>query len=176
VFSIRQSERQYTEIRQCRRGDASGMQLVFGICTSDPAMVAEVDRLLDNYNYAETARILNEKGFRTGDGLPVASIRHEEPTPRAACLLLLRWNLHEVVGIAEVSGLKQRICHGVRMRIEPTVPPQSIPLGSLSRVVGHLPISPRSRLFTCKLMRKHTLNSPPWSLRARASNSRPASG
>jgi MerR HTH family regulatory protein len=37
-------------------------------------MVTEMDRLLDNYNYADTARILNEKGFRTGDGLPVTSI------------------------------------------------------------------------------------------------------
>jgi hypothetical protein len=29
-------------------------------------MVAEMDRLLDGYNYADTARILNEKGFKTG--------------------------------------------------------------------------------------------------------------
>jgi hypothetical protein len=40
----------------------------------NPAMVAEMDRLLDDYNYADTARILNERGFRTGDGLPVTSI------------------------------------------------------------------------------------------------------
>jgi hypothetical protein len=32
-------------------------------------MVAEMDRLLDDYNYAEVARILNENGFKTGDGL-----------------------------------------------------------------------------------------------------------
>jgi hypothetical protein len=37
-------------------------------------MVAEMDRLLENYNYADTARILNEKGFKTGDGLPVTPI------------------------------------------------------------------------------------------------------
>jgi hypothetical protein len=40
----------------------------------NPAMVAEMDRLLEDYNYADTARILNERGFRTGDGLPVTSI------------------------------------------------------------------------------------------------------
>jgi hypothetical protein len=37
-------------------------------------MVAEMDRLLENYNYADTARILNEKGFKTGDGVPVRTI------------------------------------------------------------------------------------------------------
>lgn len=40
----------------------------------NPAMVAEMDRLLEDYNYADTARILNEKGFKTGDGLPLTSI------------------------------------------------------------------------------------------------------
>jgi len=40
----------------------------------NPVMVAEMDRLLEDYNYADTARILNEKGFKTGDGLPLASI------------------------------------------------------------------------------------------------------
>jgi hypothetical protein len=39
----------------------------------NPAMVAELDRLLDDYNYADVARILNEKGFKTGDGLPLTS-------------------------------------------------------------------------------------------------------
>jgi predicted nucleic acid-binding protein len=34
----------------------------------NPAMIAEMDRLLDDYNYADVARILNEKGFKTGDG------------------------------------------------------------------------------------------------------------
>ena len=33
-------------------------------------MVAEMDRLLDNYNYVDTARILNKDGFKTGAGLP----------------------------------------------------------------------------------------------------------
>jgi hypothetical protein len=37
-------------------------------------MVAEMDRLLEDYNYADTARILNENGFKTGDGLPLTSI------------------------------------------------------------------------------------------------------
>ena len=40
----------------------------------NPEMVAEMDRLLEDNNYADTARILNEKGFKTGDGLPLTSI------------------------------------------------------------------------------------------------------
>jgi len=39
----------------------------------NPAMLAEMDRLLDNYNYADVARIPNENGFKTGDGLPLTS-------------------------------------------------------------------------------------------------------
>jgi hypothetical protein len=42
--------------------------------TQNPAVVAEVDHLLDDYNYADSARILNEKGFKTGDGLLLTSI------------------------------------------------------------------------------------------------------
>jgi hypothetical protein len=38
-----------------------------------PALVAEMDRLLNDYNYADVARILNENGFKTGDGLPLTS-------------------------------------------------------------------------------------------------------
>ena len=30
-----------------------------------------MDRLLDDYNYADVARILNEKGFKTGDGFAI---------------------------------------------------------------------------------------------------------
>ena len=37
-------------------------------------MVSEMDRLLEDYNYADTARILNEKDFKTGDSLPLTSI------------------------------------------------------------------------------------------------------
>jgi hypothetical protein len=40
----------------------------------NPAMIAEMDRLLDDYNYADVARILNEKGFKIGDGLPLTTI------------------------------------------------------------------------------------------------------
>jgi hypothetical protein len=36
-------------------------------------MVAEMDRLLEHYNYGDVARILNEKGFKTGDGLSLTS-------------------------------------------------------------------------------------------------------
>ncbi len=40
----------------------------------NPEMVAEMDRLLDDYNYADVARILNEGNFKTGDGLPLTSV------------------------------------------------------------------------------------------------------
>lgn len=33
-----------------------------------------MDRLLDDYDYADTARLLNEKGFKTGDGLPLTPL------------------------------------------------------------------------------------------------------
>jgi hypothetical protein len=33
-----------------------------------------MDGLLDHYNYADTARILNDRGFKTGDGLPLTPI------------------------------------------------------------------------------------------------------
>jgi hypothetical protein len=39
----------------------------------NPEMVAEMDRLLENYNYADVAQILNQKHFKTGDGLPLTS-------------------------------------------------------------------------------------------------------
>ena len=44
---------------------ATAIELLREPHKQNPAMVAEMDRLLDNYNYADTARILNEKGFRT---------------------------------------------------------------------------------------------------------------
>jgi hypothetical protein len=40
----------------------------------NPEVVAEMDRLLDHYNYADVARILNERNFITGDGLPLTSV------------------------------------------------------------------------------------------------------
>lgn len=39
-----------------------------------PEMVAEMDRLLDHYNYADVARILNERNLKTGDGLPLTPV------------------------------------------------------------------------------------------------------
>ncbi|MBV8810803.1 MAG: helix-turn-helix domain-containing protein [Acidobacteriaceae bacterium] len=33
-----------------------------------------MDRLLDHYNYADVARMLNERNFKTGDGLALTSI------------------------------------------------------------------------------------------------------
>jgi len=40
----------------------------------NPEMIAEMDRLLDHYNYADVARMLNERNFKTGDGLALTSI------------------------------------------------------------------------------------------------------
>jgi DNA invertase Pin-like site-specific DNA recombinase len=40
----------------------------------NPDLIAEMDRLLDEHNYGDVARILNEKGFKTGDGLPLTSL------------------------------------------------------------------------------------------------------
>jgi Recombinase/Recombinase zinc beta ribbon domain/MerR HTH family regulatory protein len=40
----------------------------------NPEMVAEMDHLLDHYNYADVARILNQRDFKTGDDLPLTSV------------------------------------------------------------------------------------------------------
>lgn len=53
------------------------LPLPLSFCQShrqDPEMVREMDRLMEDYNYSDTARILNEKGFKTGDGLPLTPI------------------------------------------------------------------------------------------------------
>jgi DNA invertase Pin-like site-specific DNA recombinase len=39
----------------------------------NPEMIAQMDRLLDDYNYRDVARVLNEKGFKTGEGLPLTA-------------------------------------------------------------------------------------------------------
>jgi DNA invertase Pin-like site-specific DNA recombinase len=39
----------------------------------NPEMIAQMDRLLDDYNYRDIARILDEKGFKTGEGLPLTA-------------------------------------------------------------------------------------------------------
>lgn len=39
----------------------------------NPEMIAQMDRLLDDYNYLDVARILNENGFKTGEGLPLTA-------------------------------------------------------------------------------------------------------
>ena len=77
-ITIRKGERIRLDVR-FRGGTSKTMMLPrpLSFCGShkqDPAMVAEMDRLLENYNYADTARILNEKRFKTGDRLPVTTI------------------------------------------------------------------------------------------------------
>lgn len=75
--TIRKGEQVQLDVR-FRGGMATTLKLPrpLSYCEShkqNPAMVAEMDRLLDHYNYADVARILNEKGFKTGDGLPLTS-------------------------------------------------------------------------------------------------------
>jgi len=77
-ITIRKGERIQLDIR-FRGGAAKTLVLPkpLSFCEShrqNPDMVAEMDRLLGEYNYADTARILNEKGFKTGDGLPVTPL------------------------------------------------------------------------------------------------------
>lgn len=77
-ITIRKGEQIRLDIR-FRGGAAKTLMLPrpLSFCEShkqDPAMVAEMHRLLEDYNYADTARILNERGFKTGDGLPVTPI------------------------------------------------------------------------------------------------------
>jgi hypothetical protein len=77
-ITIRKGEQIQLDVR-FRGGAAKTLMLPrpLSFCEShkqNPAMVAEMDRLLEDYNYADTARILNEKGFTTGDGLPLTSI------------------------------------------------------------------------------------------------------
>jgi hypothetical protein len=59
------------------RREANALPRPLSYCEShkqNPAMIAEMACLLDDYNYADAARILNEKGCKTGDGLPLTSI------------------------------------------------------------------------------------------------------
>jgi DNA invertase Pin-like site-specific DNA recombinase len=77
-ITIRKGEQIQLDIR-FRGGAAKTLMLPkpLSFCEShkqNPAMIAQMDRLLDDYNYADTARILNEKGFKTGDGLPVTPL------------------------------------------------------------------------------------------------------
>ena len=77
-ITIRKGEQVRLDIRF--RGGASKTLILpraLSFCEShkqNPEMVREMDRLLEDYNYADTARILNDKGFKTGDGLPLTSI------------------------------------------------------------------------------------------------------
>src|SRR5437879_7049432 len=78
--TIRKGEQVQLDV--CFRGGMSKTLMLprpLSFCEShkqNPALVAELDRLLDDHNYADVARILNEKGFKTGDGLPLT--RSEE--------------------------------------------------------------------------------------------------
>ena len=76
--TIRKGERVQLDIR-FRGGMSKTLMLPRPVsyCEShkqNPVMVAEMDRLLDHYNYADVARILNERNFKTGDGLPLTSV------------------------------------------------------------------------------------------------------
>ncbi len=77
-ITIRKGEQIQLDVRF--RGGRSKMLMLprpLSHCEShkqNPAMLAAMDRLLEGHNYADTARILNENGFKTGDGLPLTSI------------------------------------------------------------------------------------------------------
>jgi len=75
--TIRKGEQVQMDVR-FRGGMSKTMMLSrpLSYCEShkqNPAMVAEMDRLLNDYNYADVARMLNDRGFKTGDGLPLTS-------------------------------------------------------------------------------------------------------
>jgi hypothetical protein len=75
--TIRKGEKVQLDIRFCG-GMSKTLMLPRPVsyCEShkqNPEMVAEMDRLLDHYNYADVARILNERNFKTGDGLSLTS-------------------------------------------------------------------------------------------------------
>jgi hypothetical protein len=77
-ITIRKADQVKLDIR-FRGGATKTLRLPkpLSLCEShkqNPAMVAQMDRSLENYNYADTARILNEKGFKTGDGLALTSV------------------------------------------------------------------------------------------------------
>lgn len=67
-ITIRKGEQVQLDVRF--RGGASKTLMLprpLSFCEiqrQNPAMVNEMDCLLDDYNYADTARILNEKGFK----------------------------------------------------------------------------------------------------------------
>jgi hypothetical protein len=92
-------------------------------------MVAEMDRLLDDCNYADTARILNEKGFKTGDGLPV--------TPLA------------VGYIRKAYGLKSRFAR-LRERGLLTISEMAKACGVSMNTIGH---------WRKGIIRAHTINN-----------------
>jgi hypothetical protein len=76
-ITVRKGEQIQLDVR-FRRDMSKTLMLprALSFCEShkqNPAMVAELDHLLDDYNYADVARILNEKGYKTGDGLPLTS-------------------------------------------------------------------------------------------------------
>jgi DNA invertase Pin-like site-specific DNA recombinase len=77
-ITIRKGEQIQLDVRF--RGGASKTLVLprpLSFCEShkqSPALVAEMDRLLENHNYSDVAQILNDTGFRTGDGLPLTPI------------------------------------------------------------------------------------------------------
>jgi hypothetical protein len=77
-ITIRKGEEVQLDV--CFRGGMSKTLMLprpLSYCEShkqNPQMVAEMDRLLEQYNYADVAGILNEQGFETGGGLPLTSV------------------------------------------------------------------------------------------------------
>jgi len=75
-ITIRKGEQIQLDVRfrgACRNVDVASAAEFLREPQANPALVAKMDGLLDDYNYADVARILNENGFKTGDGLPLTS-------------------------------------------------------------------------------------------------------
>src|SRR5438034_11426087 len=45
----------------------------FQLCRTSPEVIAQIDELLDHYNYPQIAAILNERGLRSAVGKPFDS-------------------------------------------------------------------------------------------------------
>ncbi|MBV8890748.1 MAG: recombinase family protein [Acidobacteria bacterium] len=74
----------------------------------NPEMIAEMHRLLDHYNYADVARILNERNFKTGDALPLTSIA--VGYVRKAYGLRSRFDRLRERGLLTISDVAQACC------------------------------------------------------------------
>jgi DNA invertase Pin-like site-specific DNA recombinase len=72
-----------------------------------PALIAEMDRLLENYNYGDVARMLNEKGFKSGVGRPLTPLTVS--SIRIAYNLKSRFDRLRERGMLTISEIAQKL-------------------------------------------------------------------